>query len=99
MPRWRARCRNQIDTGARPLVLAGRDYRLLLDDEALDTADEERAVGVQPLGFGRGIGALHRGSVVVPELGDPVDRDIGGRYVGGRSLCDDMRMDIAAHPR
>src|SRR3984893_14810778 len=99
MPRWRARCRNQIDTGARPLVLSGRDYHLLLDDEALDTADEERAVGVEPLGFGRGIGALHRGSVVVPELGDAVDLDIGCRNVGTRALGDNMRLHIATHPR
>ena len=64
------------------------DDDLLLGDEALDAADEERAVGVQGFGFGRGVGAVHRGAVVVPGLGDAIDRDLGRRDVGPGALID-----------
>src|SRR5437762_2851091 len=52
----------------------GNDH-LLFDDKRLDPADEQGAVIVQPLGFRRGVGALHRGGIVKPKLGDPIDGD------------------------
>src|SRR6185503_14864023 len=42
----------------------------LLDDIALDAADEERAVGVQRLHFRRAGCRFERGLVVEPQLGD-----------------------------
>jgi hypothetical protein len=49
---------------------------LLLDDIALDPADEERAVGVQRLHFRRAGRGFERGLVVEPQLGDAVDLDV-----------------------
>src|SRR5262245_58906335 len=75
------------------------DDDLLLDDEALDAADEEGAIGVEGPGFGRGHGALHGRAVVVPELGDAVDIHGGGGNVGPRALGDDVRLHVAPDPR
>ncbi len=76
----------------------GNDHSFL-DDKALDTADEQRAVIVQALGLGCRVGALHRRPVIVPEFGDAVDFDIGRRDVGPGPLVEDVRLHIAPHPR
>src|SRR5438477_4268308 len=68
------------------------------DPEGLDATAKAGAVIVQPLGLRRGIGAVHCGAVVVPELGDAIDRDLGGRNVGPGALSLDMVLHIAAQP-
>src|SRR5207302_10267308 len=91
-PRWHAHWRSRSGSGAlfRSSLLP-RDDHLFLDDKALDAADEEGTVSVQPLGLGRCIGALHCGPVVVPEFGDAVDatsvEGMSGR-VRSSTMCD-----------
>ena len=50
-------------------------------------------------GLGRRVGAFHCGPVVVPELGDAIDLDIGRGNVGTRPFFDNVRLHIAPHPR
>src|SRR5580704_8097346 len=73
------------------------DNKLFFDGEALDPADKERAVVVQSLGLGRGVGAGHRLTVVEPGLGDPIDLDRGLRDVGPGARLLDAVLHIAAH--
>src|SRR5215211_2634430 len=76
----------------------GNDH-LLFDHKRLDPADEQGAVIVQPPSLRRGVGTLHRGGIVKPKLGDPIDGDLGGRDVGAGALVLNMVLHVTAHPR
>src|SRR5271168_1088546 len=99
VPRSPAGCRSRRDSGSSPSDRRYWNDHLFLDDKAFDPADEEGAVGMQPLGFGRGVGPLHRCTVVVPEFGDAVDFDVSRRDVGPGPLVEDVRLHIAPQPR
>jgi len=77
------------------MITAIWDDHFFFDDEALIPPMKQGAVIVQALGFGRRIGAVHRRAVVVPQLGDAIDRDFGGRDVGSPALALDMVLDVA----
>ena len=54
---------------------------------------------MQRLGFGRGIGAIHGGQIVVPGFGNSIDFDIRRRNVGPGPLADNMRLNVTAQSR
>src|SRR5262249_9615163 len=82
-----------------PGAEVSRNDHLLLHHEGLDASDEERAVGEEGLGLRGGVGAGHGGAVVVPELGDAVDRDLRGGDVGACRLLADVRLHVAPESR
>ena len=51
---------------------------------------------VSALHLGCGGGALQRRLIVVPQLGDAIDLDIGFRDVGAGARADDVRLHVAA---
>jgi hypothetical protein len=80
-------------------VVSARDDVLLLDDVALDPADEQRAIVGELLHFRCRSRARQCLLIVVPEFRNPIDLDIGFRNVRPRTRPHDVRLHIAPHTR